>query len=126
MFVLPNLRRVKYTLPPWLGIGWSCFLQSCMAKKRTRTVEELFGLALKVEADRRRAFLVEACAGDSELLREAESLISAHEDAGGFLERSLDAEAISVMMNQADEIPSRLQPGDKFAKYKIVRLIARS
>jgi tRNA A-37 threonylcarbamoyl transferase component Bud32/tetratricopeptide (TPR) repeat protein len=54
----------------------------------------LFERALDVPADRRTAFLDSACGGDAPLRRELESLLEAHDSAGGYFENL--AERIGV------------------------------
>ena len=57
-----------------------------MSPERWKQVQELYHATLEHEPPRRAAFLEEACAGDSELRLEVESLL-AHEAQGqGFME----------------------------------------
>ncbi len=58
-------------------------------------LQEVFEAALQRPQESRRAFLVEACVDDAELLKEAESLVESFELAGSFLEEPapLPAEA---------------------------------
>jgi eukaryotic-like serine/threonine-protein kinase len=46
----------------------------------------VFTEAVKVSHDQRAAFLDEACAGDGDLRRKVEALLSAHNRLGNFLE----------------------------------------
>jgi eukaryotic-like serine/threonine-protein kinase len=57
-----------------------------MTPERWRRVEELYDAALMRGADSRDAFLADACAGDEELRREVESLLTQPVSAEGFLE----------------------------------------
>jgi GAF domain-containing protein len=57
-----------------------------MAERQGR-VEELFHIALQLEQEERAAFLSEACSSDPGLKSEVESLISAHERSGSFLDK---------------------------------------
>jgi serine/threonine protein kinase len=57
-----------------------------MSPERWQQVEEVLQAALDRPAAERAAFLTEACEGDGELKSEAEQLLSAHEEAGEFLE----------------------------------------
>src|SRR6266478_1075072 len=57
-----------------------------MKPERWRRIEQLFHSALALEESQRSAYLKDACAGDEELLREAESLLGRHEQAGDLLE----------------------------------------
>jgi WD40 repeat protein/serine/threonine protein kinase len=84
--------------------------------KRTR---ELFVAAVgKDDPELREAFLVEACAGDEELLREVRELLEAHRDASDFLE----SPAVSPMM----AVNSRTLaegPGTVIGPYKLLEQI---
>jgi len=55
-----------------------------MDPERWRKIEEIYHAALECEPGERAAFLLEACAGDDELLHEAESLLTFKERTGGF------------------------------------------
>jgi len=57
-----------------------------MKPERWRRIEQLFHSALALEESQRSAYLKDACAGDEELLREVESLLGRHEQAGDLLE----------------------------------------
>jgi hypothetical protein len=48
----------------------------------------VFTQAIKVPREQRAAFLDQACAGDNELRRKVEALLSAHDRVGNFLEES--------------------------------------
>ena len=47
----------------------------------------VFTAAIKVTREQRAAFLEEACAGNDELRRKVEALLSAHDRMGSFLEQ---------------------------------------
>lgn len=57
-----------------------------MNSERRDLVAQVMQSALQREPGQRAAFLDEACAGDEALRSEVESLLSSHDDAGGFLE----------------------------------------
>jgi eukaryotic-like serine/threonine-protein kinase len=57
-----------------------------MTPDRWQRLDRLFQSALEHETPQRGAFLDRACAGDSDLRRDVESLLLAHAGAGGFLE----------------------------------------
>jgi eukaryotic-like serine/threonine-protein kinase len=59
-----------------------------MTRERWRRIEELCQEALERDRTLRGAFLQEACAGDAELQREVESLLSQEGQVGSFLEAS--------------------------------------
>jgi hypothetical protein len=50
-----------------------------MTPDRWQQINRLYQAALELETSQRTAFLKEACAGDEELRREVESLLTAHE-----------------------------------------------
>ena len=62
-----------------------------MNQDRWRRAEDLFHAALERPPETRRAFLDEACAGDSELRRQLETLVLQDERAGSFLEQPVMA-----------------------------------
>ena len=57
-----------------------------MQTDQWQRVEEIYYAALELATSQRHAYLVAACAGNEALLREVESLLNAHEDAGTFLQ----------------------------------------
>jgi len=88
-----------------------------MSPERWRRMEQIFCAALDTEPNGRGAFLNEACAGDTELLREVESLLAHADRSGGLLDRSArgDSEAFS------ETSPSRqLPPGEAISHYRIL------
>jgi len=58
-----------------------------MTPERWQRIEELFEHGLEVAAGEREAWLAAACGADQDLHREVESLLRAHIESGGFLER---------------------------------------
>lgn len=59
-----------------------------MKPERWKQIDEILEAAIEIGPAHRDAFLNEACAGDQELRREVESLLSAHDSAEGFIEAS--------------------------------------
>ncbi|MGH7598591.1 MAG: serine/threonine protein kinase [bacterium] len=57
-----------------------------MTSKRWQQIKDLFEAALECEPSQRTAYLDAACAGDSALREQVESLLASHEQAPGFLE----------------------------------------
>src|SRR5262245_58503074 len=56
--------------------------------QQSEPVEDIFLAALeRTQAEQRRAYLDAACAGDAALRERIEALLSAHADAGSFLEK---------------------------------------
>ena len=92
-----------------------------MGPERWQKVNELFYAALERDDEERKAFLVESCAGDEELLAEVESLISAHNQAGDFIQKPPVTDAL-----QALKITKELSLiGKRIGAYKILREIGR-
>lgn len=73
-----------------------------MAERRQQ-LEELFHAALARRPDERASFLSEACASDPELRAEVESLVSAHEQPGSFLDSSAYEVAADLIVDAEDE-----------------------
>jgi eukaryotic-like serine/threonine-protein kinase len=84
---------------------------------RWRRLESVVHAALARPAEERAAFLAEACAGDSDLQREAASLLERDGRADAFLGTPLDALAAGAV-----EAPS-LVPGQSIAHYRILDAI---
>src|SRR5215813_10939917 len=72
--------------------------------ERSAQIESVFQEALQRPAPERHAFVRQACAGDSDLRREVESLLANHR------------EGVAT--------PTSLQPGDSLGPYRIVFFIA--
>lgn len=82
-----------------------------MNRGRWERLKQLFHGALEQPADRRAAWLREACAGDEALRAEAEALLGAHDTAGGFL----DAPALL----DGDDDVEPLAPGRRLGPYVV-------
>jgi eukaryotic-like serine/threonine-protein kinase len=81
--------------------------------------KELFQAALTRAPAARGAFLDEACGGDGALRHEVESLLVAHEEAGGFLSRPIQLETVAEEAAAGTEAgPQRIGP------YQILDTIA--
>ncbi len=87
----------------------------------TERVRELLADALERPAAERAAFLEGACGGDADLRREVESLIRAHDSAGGFLGDGSPGRAPSVQ--EARTPPGPLAPGQTIGHYVVTGLI---
>jgi serine/threonine protein kinase len=77
---------------------------------------ELFEQALRCPAEERSAFLDRACAGDSELRRQVESLLKVHDRVGDFLEQTPLDEA-----RRGGQIGEK--PGSVIGRYKLLAQI---
>jgi serine/threonine-protein kinase len=87
--------------------------------ERWRRVEEVYHAALDLEADRRSAFLEDACAGDGELREEVESLLATEEQAGSFMEApAIEAQARAL----AGVMPETLV-GRQLGSFKVEALV---
>ena len=88
-----------------------------MKPERIEKIDEVFQAALDMASGPRAAFLGEACAGDAELRREVESLLSAHERAEGFMERPVSGEAARLLV----EGGARPLAGRTIKHYKVLK-----
>ena len=68
-----------------------------MKPERWQQIEQLYHAALKLEPSQRSAYLQEACAGDEQLRREAESLLGYQQQAKSFIEIPALQEAAQVL-----------------------------
>ncbi len=89
-----------------------------MTPERLRQVEELYHSARELEPGERTVFLVRACRGDEELLREAQSLLA--QDPAG--EGMLDHPA-AELLNDSSRAP--LTPGARLGPYEILAPIGK-
>jgi eukaryotic-like serine/threonine-protein kinase len=83
-------------------------------------LETLFAAAIRLEAGRRKEFLREACAGDSALRAELDSLLAAHGHAVDFLEAPAGAFVEGVL----PEAPA-IEEGKRVGPYRLIREIGR-
>ena len=90
-----------------------------MTPERWQQIDRLFHAALDRELTQRHSFLSEVCAGDEALLKELESLISAHEHPGEFMEQPAGDLAADLL----GSTPARLVPGLTIGPYRVVRLL---
>jgi eukaryotic-like serine/threonine-protein kinase len=88
-----------------------------MTPERWRQVDELYHAALAQPAGQRAAFLAQACARDEALREKIESLLKAHERAGGFL----DSPVWPRRFGLADQ--TGLKPGTQVGPYQILSLL---
>ena len=88
-----------------------------MTPERYELVGKLYHASLKLAADKRAAFLEEACAGDEELRREVESLIASHEQASNFIATPALAVAAGLLA------PRESLVGQTVAHYRVLSLL---
>src|SRR5918993_5221188 len=87
-----------------------------MTPERWQQVKEIFHAALDRAPAERDSFLEEACAGDAEARDEVESLISAHEQSGEFLEAPAYAVAAETLAGGRE----RLARGTRLGNYRVL------
>ena len=81
-------------------------------------VEALFEAAVHLAAAERAAYLDRACAGQPELRASVESLLRAHEAAGGFLdEPAVAAPKKTIVLS----LPPEEKAGDRIGRYKLLQ-----
>lgn len=83
-------------------------------------VKAIFDSVVEIETGERHAFLEIACGEDRELRREVEELLAALDAAGSFLDVPLAGGKASLLAAAGTD---RLQPGQVFNRYKIIRRI---
>ena len=93
-----------------------------MTPERWRQIKEVFNSALKYEPAERSLFLSRACYNDTALQKEVESLLSAHERDGSFIDSPAYKRAAEWML---DEPPAELKPGEVLGSYEITSFIGR-
>jgi TolB-like protein len=86
-----------------------------MTPAQWKQVDQLFHEALECPPEHRADFLKQTCKGDAALLREVESLLSSHEQAGAFIEKSPSDIAAQFLADEKHELP----PGEKLGRYEI-------
>ena len=88
-----------------------------MTPEQWQRVEAVLQAALDRPPHDRASFLDEACAGDGQLLREATSLVTAHDEAADFIEQPAIAQDARVLVGEDinDKIAHEIGP------YKIVK-----
>ncbi len=92
-----------------------------MTPERLKQADELVEEALKRGPDERARFLHEACAGDEELTRVAESLLAYDSRAGSFLEEpAFKPTAALIEADRAESVVGR-----QIGHYEIISKIGR-
>ena len=92
-----------------------------MTPERWQKVKEIFNSAIVQEPAQRYAFVADACGGDEFLREEVESLISAHEKDGSFI----DSPAYQMAPESSVIEQGQLTPGQAVGSYEIVSFISR-
>ncbi len=90
-----------------------------MAPEKLQQSKDLFAAALERDAQDRDAFLAAACADDSELRREVESLLSFESQAANFIEKPALAVAAELMA----EDKAASVTGQQITHYNVISLL---
>ncbi len=90
-----------------------------MPPAQLQTIKEIFQGAVDCEPDKVSAFLETACQGDAALRREVESFLTAHQQAGDFIE----APVVGLATNIIDKGQTRLLM--EFGDYELLEEIGR-
>ena len=83
---------------------------------------EIFGIAAELRGQAREAYLDRACADDSAMRADVESLLAAHDAAGPFLHQPT-AKLETVASSPPHEHPSAESPGRLIGRYKLLEQI---
>src|SRR5213594_3999736 len=88
----------------------------------------VFGVARRLPAGERAAYLDEACAGDAALRQRVEELLRASEEAGGFLqETAIAAQRPAEALTSPNPLPNAAatgeKAGDRLGRYKLLQQI---
>src|SRR5262245_14812357 len=89
--------------------------------ERWRQAKQIFQAAIELGPVERDIYLTDACAGDSSLRAEIESLIAAYEQPGSFL----DTPAIDIAAEAASAIQANSLVGGSLGRYHILALLDR-
>ncbi len=92
-----------------------------MTPERWKQIDHLLEAALEWEPDQWSAFLEENCAGDAELRREVESLLTAHMQAEDFIEAP-PAQAAAELL---EESRSESLAGQQIGPYRVTAPLAK-
>jgi eukaryotic-like serine/threonine-protein kinase len=92
-----------------------------MTPERWQRINELFHAALIVDDPERHAFLVTQCAGDDALRSKVAALLTAHEEAEGFIQGSVFGDAAQLLVEEEAEA----MIGQHIGLYLIKREIGR-
>ncbi len=99
-----------------------------MTDVRYGRVRAIFLAARELDADARRRYVEDACAGDAALRAEVERLMAHGEQAGAFLEDpalpgEVDLHALAAQAKTADAAPASLLPGESIDGYRLLRAL---
>jgi serine/threonine-protein kinase len=90
-----------------------------MDTERFKQIEAIFDRALGLSGSEREEYLAEACGGDASLRREVETLLSAHGEAGDFLEQP----AVEHGIDLSSVDPGMAGSSQRVGHYRLLRKI---
>ena len=90
-----------------------------MTPEQWDKISRIFNEATSLRADARADFVREECKGDVELIAEVESLLKAHDEAGGFIEDPI----VENLVSDISEMPTLT--GKSVGPYRIEKSIGR-
>ncbi|HUK89828.1 MAG TPA: protein kinase, partial [Blastocatellia bacterium] len=93
-----------------------------MTPEEWQRIDHLFGELIELHPDRRMAFLDQACQDDEELRRKLEELLSAHIQAGSFIESPPTENATRILAGPNSEDIEELT-GKLIAHYRVSSLL---
>jgi len=93
-----------------------------MDAERWKQVDDLLQSALQVPADQQDGFLRQACANDTDLLQEVQSLLKAHQSAGSFLEpTAMNAAALAAAFDATSSVTAKPpMTGQTVSHYRVL------
>ena len=91
-----------------------------MDAERWKRVDDLLQSALEVPADQQEGFLRQACTYDAELLHEVRSLLTAHRNAGSFLEPPAVDVAVLAAVLSPDSPARTPMTGQTVSHYRVL------
>ena len=95
--------------------------QQELTSERWRQVKQIFQAAAELPGAEREVYLTDACADDSSLRVEVESLIAAHEQSGSFL----DTPAFDLVAAESAGAQVNALAGASLGRYRILALLGR-
>src|SRR6185295_1388994 len=91
-----------------------------MTPERWQQVKAIFNSALEYRPDERESFLSQACADDTGLRSEVESLIASHEKSGEFIDDAAYQKATWLVDEKTE-----LKAGQAVGSYQVLSFISR-
>jgi serine/threonine protein kinase/Tfp pilus assembly protein PilF len=96
-----------------------------MSPERFKQVEDIFQTALDLAPEERDRYITKACAGDADLKRQVETLLTQYEEAGDLLDETLSVHsnlhAVAALITDADDP----MLGRRVGAYRIEREVGR-